>query len=97
MSVLKNEFDKQKNAAGYWEVIIPVFGQDLAACPGQFNSPPSGCPPGDQPYPLLVSRFAIAHITAVTGNPTPSVTMTIVKCVPCPATEIEGKVPSLVK
>jgi Flp pilus assembly protein TadG len=97
MSVLKNEFDKKKNEAGYWEVIIPVFGQDLAACPGQSETPPSGCPPGDQPYPLLVSRYAIAHITAVIANPTPSVTMTIVKCVPCPATEIEGNVPSLVK
>jgi Flp pilus assembly protein TadG len=96
MKVLQDEFNKRKNADGYWEIIIPIFGNDLTVCPGQIG-PSNSCPPGGQPDPYVVSRYARAKLYDVILNPTPSVKVNIVECVPCPATGFLGELPNLVK
>jgi hypothetical protein len=95
MKVLLDEYNEQKDAEGKWKVVVPVLNSSASICG---TTGISACPPGVQPEePYLVERYAVANITGVTFNPTPTIRIAEIACTDCPATELLGIRAVLVK
>jgi hypothetical protein len=92
---LDRKFAAESAATGYWDVIVPIVGEDLTAC---LQNEPKGCPPGLQPTePYLVSRYAEIRIAAVYKNPNPGIRIASIQCVGCPSTTLLGDNAALLK
>jgi hypothetical protein len=82
---LKQEYNKQKDASGNWQIVVPVL--DLVKDHPEL----SACPPGDQPIPYRVARYAVINVTSVDKSPDPGVTISSIDCVDCMNANALGK------
>jgi hypothetical protein len=102
MRILKDEYDKQKDANGNWSVIVPILNAlDSTFCPNCTKVPnPSydACPTGEQPdEPFLVEKYAVIIINGVGMQPNPGINITDITCTDCPALELLGRRAKLVR
>jgi hypothetical protein len=88
---LQKEYDKEKDASGNWQIVVPVL--DLVKDHPELLA----CPPGDQPLPYRVARYAIVNVTAVLKNPDPGITVNSIRCVDCMNANVLGKSPILAR
>jgi Flp pilus assembly protein TadG len=99
-TLLPNVFDQHTQETGlpYWDVIVPIFGLTPGVCIGQTISQPA-CPPDYPPLdPAPVSRYARVRITSVVGSgEDPGIHVSEIECFSCPANELYGTHPVLLK